>query len=317
MKLRQSRTLGKRAVSPIIPDYSEYHTVLEPDRNEADYWAGAPAVLIDGEGVVWLACRMREGRSPRGERGYEIRILRSEDGIHFERIHSILREELGTVSVERPAFLIDPITGRYKLYICRSGKPDYPDWFILKLDDVDDPLKFDPKTARPVLRFPEGSGRGAKDPFVINIGGRYFMFHIGYGFEGRRELPFLATSADGENWVERPSPLMESEGWHTFFTRPACLMPLGPAFVLYYEGSGSDWFDPVYNIQGGVAVSLDLENFVDLTPNEPIFKTPTPGRYTTLRYTDYLCLEDRVIFYYEAARPNDSSELRATEVKLL
>ena len=93
-------------------------------------------------------------------------------------------------------------------------------------------------------------------------------------------------------------------------------MPMGPAFVLYYEGSGEDWFDPVYNIQGGIAMSLDLKTFVDSTPHAPIFKTPTPGRYTTLRYTDYIALKHRVLFYYEAARPNDSSELRVTEVRL-
>jgi hypothetical protein len=31
---------------------------------------------------------------------------------------------------------------------------------------------------------------------------------------------------------------------------------------------------------------------------------------------DYVMLEDRVLFYYEAARPDDAFELRVSEVKL-
>ena len=310
--------LGRAAVRPIVPDYTHYRTVLEPDRNQPDWWAGAPSVARDREGAIWLACRMREGDSPRGERGYEVRLLRSEDGYRFEPVKSIRREEAGTVSFERPALLIDPLTFRIKLYLCRAGKPGPGGWRIDKLDDVDDPADFDPATARPVITAPcpNQTSQGVKDPFCINIGGVYFMFYIGYGWAAPRELPFLSTSMDGEHWAHRRDPLLPHAGWHDFFTRPSFLLPAGPLFLFYYEGSNQQWFDPVYNIQGGIAVTFDLQEFADLTPDAPLFRSSTPGRYETARYTDYLVMEDRVLFYYEAARPNDSNEIRVSEAPL-
>jgi hypothetical protein len=61
---------------------------------------------------------MRTADSPRGLRGYEIRILRSDDGIHFERAHRLRREDVPIPGFERPALLIDPMTSRFKLYAC-------------------------------------------------------------------------------------------------------------------------------------------------------------------------------------------------------
>ncbi len=317
--LRPHRGIGTGSVTPPIPDLTEYHVVLEPEHDECDWWAGAPSVAMGRDGTVWLACRMREANSARGERGYAISILRSQDAYHFDHVHTIHRDDLETVSVERPALLVDPFTGHFKLYICRAGKPQPGGWRVDKLDDVDDPTHFDPATARAVVTAPAYSalGRGVKDPFVINIGGLYYMYVIAYGFiRGSRELPYLFTSIDGEEWRYGGGPVLAPGGWHDFFTRPALIMPLGGVYAFYYEGSSSEWFDPPYNIQGGVAVTHDMRTAVDLTPDRPLFASPTPGRYHTARYTDYLCLADRVIFYYEAARPNDSFELRATTVML-
>ena len=115
---------------------------------------------------------------------------------------------------------------------------------------------FDPQTARPVVTAPlySGPGRGVKDPFVINIGGLYYMYVIAYGFiRGSRELPYLFTSVDGEEWNYEGGPVLRPGGWHDFFTRPAFVMPLGGLYAFYYEGSSSEWFDPPYNIQGGVS----------------------------------------------------------------
>jgi len=310
--LRPSLVIGPEAVRPPVPDPKDYITVLEPERDEPDWWAGAPSVCLDDEGNVWMAARLREAYSPRGKRGYAIWIGRSEDGIRFEHVKTIRREEVGTVSFERPSLLRDPITGKFKLYYCRAGEPEPCGWYIGKFDDVDDPSQFDPSTARPVLRFDDPSW-GVKDPFIINIGGLYHMFVIGYGINGhRRELPYLAVSIDGERWEFRSTPLLPSHGWHNFFTRPSCLLPMpGGVWVLYYEGSNAEWFDPPYNIAIGMAVSTDGgRSFVDLTPESPIMETATPGRYRTARYMDYLALEDRVLFYYEAFRENDSAEVR-------
>src|SRR5690606_15779085 len=74
--------------------FSRYDVVLRPDKDEADWWAGAPSVTRGEDGEFWLAARMRTAESPRGLRGYEIRILRSKDGVRFKEVHRIRREEV-------------------------------------------------------------------------------------------------------------------------------------------------------------------------------------------------------------------------------
>ncbi len=114
--------------------FREYRVILEPDKNEAEWWAGAPSVTRDKTGTFWLACRMRTADSPRGLRGYEIRILRSSDGIRFEKAGSIRREDVPIPGFEPPALLTDPTTGKFKLYACGPwrGGP----WSIIRFDDV-------------------------------------------------------------------------------------------------------------------------------------------------------------------------------------
>ncbi len=80
----------------------EYKVIVEPDKNEPEWWAGAPSVVRDRTGTFWLACRMRTADAPRGLRGYEIRILRSDDGVHFMKVLSVRREDVPIPGFERP-----------------------------------------------------------------------------------------------------------------------------------------------------------------------------------------------------------------------
>src|SRR3990170_2247580 len=112
---------------------SQYEVILEPDENTPEWWAGAPSVVRADDGTFYLAARMREGRSPRGRRGYEIRILKSADGHRFEPIHHLLREEAGVAGFERPALVYVPDTGHYRLYGCA---PLEGGWAILKFEDA-------------------------------------------------------------------------------------------------------------------------------------------------------------------------------------
>jgi len=59
----------KGLLSRIPAQFRQYEVILEPDRNEPEWWAGAPSVVRDGSGTFWLACRMRTADSPRGLRG--------------------------------------------------------------------------------------------------------------------------------------------------------------------------------------------------------------------------------------------------------
>jgi hypothetical protein len=42
--------------------FREYEVILEPDKNEAEWWAGAPSVVRDEDGTFWLAGGPHEDR---------------------------------------------------------------------------------------------------------------------------------------------------------------------------------------------------------------------------------------------------------------
>jgi hypothetical protein len=299
----------------IVLATSRYEVVLEPDENEPEWWAGAPSVLLSEDGTFYLAARMREGVSPRGRRGYEIRILKSADGRRFEPINRILREDAGVPGFERAALVRHPRTGKYRLYGC---SPFERGWAILKFADADDPANFDARTARPVLtaEYPDDEFArvtGYKDPVVLWDRGRWHMFVIG---TDKVERIHHFTSDDGETWQPAAkTPVIENTGWHNFYTRPASVIPVTIGYMFVYEGSNLQWRDPVYNIATGLAYSPDLRTFIDLTPDEPLLKSTTPGDYHTWRYSHWLPVGDELFIYYEAARPNNTNEIRLSVVK--
>ena len=296
--------------------FEKYEVILGPDRDASDWWAGAPSVVRDGQGIYWLACRMRTAEGVRGRRGYEIRILRSEDGIRFARVHSILREEVPIPGFERPALLLDSETRRFKLYACgpwREGP-----WCILKFDDVDRPDLFKGGSARPVIQHIPGQGpedprvEGYKDPVIIFAEGMYHCFTIGV-FRSTERI-FLFTSADGERWKPVGHPnrsVVDLSGWHDFSVRPASVVPIGPGYLFVYEGSSTGWRDPVYQIATGLAFTFDLSNIIDLTPRAPLLVSTTPSeRFRTWRYSHWMAVENEIRVYAEVEKPNGAHEIR-------
>lgn len=309
-----------------IPErFDQYDVIVEPDRDEAEWWAGAPSVVRDEDGSFWLAARMRMADAPLGQRGYEIRIFHSPDGIRFRRAHSLLREDVPLPGFERPALLRDPRTGKFKLYAC--GRL-HDGWCIFKFDDVERPDQFDPSTARAVIEpqareerpagqivgqyeRPAPVPEGYKDPVLLYADGQYHAFVIGVMRNTERTYHF--TSSDGEQWEpvgSRSRPQLNLTGWHNFAVRPASVLPLGVGYLFVYEGSDIRWPDPVYNIATGLGFTFDLDHVQDLTPDRPLLLSTTPGRLHTWRYSAWLWVNDQLWIYAEVERPNSSHEIR-------
>ena len=292
-------------------DFENYHVVTSPPRHEFHCWAGAPDAVYDpAADRFYIVYRVREPE----RRGFEARIDESADGINFTTVKTFSASEFYCPSIERSAILKDPKTGLFKLYLAVDHRP----WRILKLDDVSDVRDFNSATARPVLEAaPDAPDNGhVKDPFIfVAPDGLYRMYYIGHG--GNREETYLATSRDGETWERSDkNPIMKNCGWHDFFTRPACLLPLDDGYAFYYEGSGDKWFDKIFNVQTGVGFTTDLETIEDRSPEGPALMTSTPGgRLGTLRYLSCVEAKGKVFAYYEAARPDDSHELRVSVIE--
>ena len=305
----------------IANKFNKYDVVLEPDKNAAEYWAGAPSVVRDKDGVFWMAARMRSPEYPRGLRGYEIRILRSEDGIKFEKYHSILREEVPISGFERPTLLIDPLTQKFKLYAC--GPWQNNPWSIIKFDDVDDLKMIDPSSAHLVITPPakqyerDVSVTEYKDPVIIYAEEKYHCYVIGY--IRRNERLFHFSSDDGESWSpvgDVNQPIMDLNSWHNFFIRPASVLPFGIGYLFIYEGSSTQWYDPVYNIGTGFGFTFDLHNIIELTTESPLLLSKTPGDFYTFRYSHWMWVDGEIWVYAEVTNENNSHEVRLFRIKI-
>jgi hypothetical protein len=319
--LVQKPTAGKTYGHIATALAGSYTVVLRPDKDEADWWAGAPSVVRDGNGTFWMACRMRTPDSPRGLRGYEIRILSSKDGEHFEVAHHIAREDVPIPGFERPALLLDPKSGQFKLYAC--GPWQSGPWCIVKFDDASSPTEFVANTAKPVIvPMPKANDRDVppteyKDPVIVYSDGAYHCYVIGYIRQNERIFHF--RSDDGEEWepVGNPyEPIMSLSGWHDFFVRPACIVPNGAGYLFVYEGSKTTWTDPVYNIATGLAFTFDLHHIIDVTPDAPLAVSTTPSEdFSTFRYSHWLHVDNEIWVYAEVACPNQTNEVRLYKIK--
>ena len=298
-------TISKVFSSLPLPDLRDFKVIAEPEGEREGFWVGGCSSLKDKKGKIWLAYRMRDPE----RRGHALHIVSSSDGINFEKVCELKKEDFNCVSLERAALLQDPVTEKYKLYVSleKEGK-----WFIYKLKDVLSPKEFDPLTAYPVFlpSYKREDSRKVKDPYIINFLNRWWMFYSGSGKEPQEEL-YLATSEDGEIW-EYKGRILQRKFWHNHHTRISCIFPTDKGFVIFYEGSSSSWYEPHFNLNIGFAYTQDMQNFFDLTTKKPLLSSPTRGKFCTIRYMDYVLLDKKIIFYYEAAREDGAFELRAS-----
>ncbi len=305
----------------IAENFENYDIIIKPPKNEPEWWAGAPSVVRDGNGVFWMACRMRTAEGKRGYRGYEIKILNSADGVHFEPYHIIKREDVPIPGFERPALLIDPMSKKFKLYIC--GPWQNGPWAIVKFDDVHDLKKIDYASAHAVIEHPpkryprDVSVKEYKDPVIIYAQGKFHCYVTGYIRRNERIFHFI--SANGEKWQpvgDINQPVMDLDSWHNFFIRPSSVLPLGVGFLFIYEGSSTQWYDPVYNIGIGLGFTFDLHHIIDLTKNSPIALSSTPGKFNTFRYNQWLWVNGQIWVYAEVSRPNNANEIRLFKINV-
>ena len=97
----------------LVPRPEQSVVAVAPPGDEPGYWAGAPSA-IEWDGAIYLAYRLRQ---PQGlGRGYAVTVARSADGVHFEPLVTIAKEQMRAESLERPALIRTP-DGLWRLYL--------------------------------------------------------------------------------------------------------------------------------------------------------------------------------------------------------
>lgn len=301
-------------------------TIREPDSGASGNWAGAPAIYRDPDsGEFYLSYRRRRARGAEHDRGYACYLARSRDGVHFEDIWSLAKEELGSPSMERFCLrraggtwllyisYVDPADNRWRIDVLSAGRPD----------------AFTPGHRRPVLTAASTGTEGVKDPYVLQVGPAWLMYasyaapapfsaeqraaaHATADIYNTGATTFptgLATSLNGTDFHWQGEVLPVGSGWDRYQARITSIIRAGHGWIGHYDGAAD--VSENYEERCGLALSLDLTTWLRLTPGGPaLTSASTTG---SLRYVDAVAAGDTTYFYYEQARPDGSHELRVTQ----
>jgi hypothetical protein len=291
----------------LLPHPGESTVVIAPPGTGLGYWAGAPSAALGDDGI-YLAYRLRR---PLGAgRGYAVAVARSADGVHFETLATIGREEVGAESLERPGLVRDR-SGGWRLYLS-CATPGTKHWRI-ELLEAAHPAEFD--AGRRVVVLPGDSKTGVKDPVIRRQNGTWQLWACCHPLAEPTETDQMvtdyATSADGLDWTWHGTALSGRPGyWDARGTRVSAVWQHGNEVIAYYDGRATTAEN--YEERTGVAVGAGPDSLVALG-ERPAAESPHGGR--GLRYLDILDLPGgRRRIYYEMARPDGAHELR-TELR--
>lgn len=297
--------------------------VREPVGEGKGYWVGAPGVTFcEQQGQFYLTYRIRRPRGVHPDRGGEIRIASSHDGISFEDVWTGTKDQLDTASIERSALLQRP-DGNWRLYISYVDPSDGR-WMV-SMTEAEDPGRFDLRAVKTMLTAASTGTEGVKDPFIFNIAGLYHMIlsvattdsglpaedlhgtHDAYNTGLIKSATGLATSSDGENWNWEGEIFGPSGNcWDKYAARIGTLWYCEPVWLAFYDGSAD--VSENYEERCGLAFSHDLRTFHRVTRNGPLFNVPHGTG--AIRYFDVIARPDATFYYYELARPDGSHEMR-------
>ncbi len=267
------------------------------------FWAGAPSAVIAADGTTWLAYRLRR---PVGEgRGYAVGIARSDDGVTFSEVTRLHREAFECDSLERPA-LVERPDGGWRIYLSLAT-PGTLHWSVVAID-ADEPVRFDPLDAVPVLD--DVPGRALKDVVVHTDGQSWEMWvclhEVADPSRADAMSTLHATSDDGLHWAMTSTAMEpdDSSTWDARGTRVASVFEVGGERFAFYDGRASaseNWEE-----RTGLAVESDDGMFVPMVGVEPI---ESSWASRSLRYLDLVDAPGGFRLYYESARADGAHDL--------
>src|SRR5579859_7454533 len=290
----------------LLPRPEESDVVIAPPGAGQGYWAGAPCAALGDDGI-YLGYRLR--RPIGAGRGYAIVVARSADGIHFDTLTTIGREEVGAESLERPGLVRDR-SGRWRLYLS-CATPGTKHWRI-ELLEAAHPAEFD--VGRRVVVLPGDAQTGIKDP-VISLDGTWQLWACCHPLadpvHADQMVSGYATSSDGLDWTWHGTALTGRPGhWDSRGTRISAVWQDGDSVLAFYDGRASAAEN--YEERTGIALGNGPTALAAIGV-DPAAESPYAGR--GLRYLDILELPGGGRrLYYEMTRPDGAHELR-TELR--
>jgi hypothetical protein len=291
----------------LVPRPDQSVVAVAPPGDGPGYWAGGSSA-VEWDGDIYLAYRLRR---PLGMgRGYAVSVARSADGVHFETLLTIAKEEVNAESLERPALIRTP-DGNWRLYLS-CGTFGTKHWRV-ELIEAASPAGFDPRQSR--IALPGDVKTAVKDPVIVHRDGLWHLWASCHPLENPAETDQMvtdhATSTDGWDWTWHGTALAGRSGqWDARGARISAVQFGSGRIVAYYDGRATA--EENYEERTGVAVGTEP------TVLTPVGRTPlaqSPYAAGGLRYLDVLELAGGGRrLYYEMTRPDGAHELR-TELR--
>jgi hypothetical protein len=194
-------------------------------------WVGSPSAVRVRDEIV-MAYRLRD----EARRGYAVEVARSADGVHFQTVASISKEQMASESLERPALVLTG-SGTWRLYLsCATAGTKH--WRV-ELIEANAPELFDPRRRCTVL--PGDSQLAVKDPVVVEHGGLWHLWASVHPLDDPdatdRMRTDYATSHDGLTWEWQGTALAPRPGeWDARGVRVAAVRFSDDGVMAFYDG---------------------------------------------------------------------------------
>jgi hypothetical protein len=300
--------MADTAYSLPVPSPDTAKLVIAAPGEGPGYWAGGPSAILAEDGTYWLAYRLRR---PRGTgRGYANVIARSEDGVSFETVTVLHREEFECDSLERPSLVALP-DGSWRIYVS-CATPDSDHWRVDAVD-ADEPADFAASKARTVIAGNRAT-MAVKDPVVKVFDGRWHLWLCCHPLDQPgatdRMTTTYGTSADGLQWDLGRTALAGVDGrWDQRGARIADVLRDGGRWLAYYDGRASK--EENAEERTGIAVGDRPDH---LEADGEVMGTG-PDDMWSLRYISSIeFAEGGIRLYYETRRLDGAHDLRTEYV---
>jgi hypothetical protein len=276
----------------MLPRWENSQLVLQAAHG-AGNWIGAASALIHGD-YIYLAYRDRHPVDKgRGNRAY---VARSpiDNGIHFDTLYVIDKEDMDAESLERPALDVTP-EGDWELYLsCATFNSKH--WRIERLR-ARRPQDFSARTRETV--FPGSAAYGIKDPVLVH----------------GQELRILATVhplTEGDENADQMTSVNAYSGESVMVPEPGTWYSRGTRVTsvvgehAYFDGRASA--EENFEEHTGIA-RWDGSRYIAVTG-----PASSPFGGGAMRYVSAIELPAGLRLYYESATKYGSHELR-TELR--
>lgn len=275
------------------------------------YWAGGPSAVA-ADGGIYLAYRLRR---PIGHgRGYANAIAFSRDGVTFEPVAQIGKDEMDCESLERPELVRLP-DGRWRIYLsCATTGTKH--WRVEAIDAAH-PGEFDPRH-REVVIPGDLVKRAVKDPVITCADGQWHMWATVHPLADPGETDQMtteyATSEDGLGWAWQGTALAGRPGeWDSRGARATAVRSGENGFTIFYDGRASAAEN--YEERTGVATGTDPAALMATSRPGAGPAASSPYHGGGLRYLDIVDLPGgRSRIYYELTQA-DGSHALVTELR--